>query len=271
MGCAAPRNLVNLNASPRTTAPVGARRRHARRRRRRADRRRRAQRRRASRPCCALIAGARTPDAGRGHADRRPARRRSSGSATRSTRRARSARSCVGGRAEHEWAGDARVPRGARRAARRRRDRRFPTGSTRRSPRSPAASGAGSRSPALLLGTPELLLLDEPTNHLDVEAHRLAGRAPGGARRGALLVVTHDRWFLDAVCTTTWEVADGAVHALRGRLRGLRAGAGRARPPGGGRARTAGRTCCARSWPGCAAGRRPGRPSRSSGSRRPTR
>ena len=67
----------------------------------------------------------------------------------------------------------------------------------------------------LLLGGPELLLLDEPTNHLDVEAvdwlaHHLA------ARRGAMLVVTHDRWFLDAVCTATWEVADTAVHQYEG-------------------------------------------------------
>jgi ATP-binding cassette subfamily F protein uup len=67
----------------------------------------------------------------------------------------------------------------------------------------------------LLLDAPELLLLDEPTNHLDVEgvdwlAHHLA------ARRGAMLVVTHDRWFLDAVCTATWEVADGAVHQYDG-------------------------------------------------------
>jgi ATP-binding cassette subfamily F protein uup len=67
----------------------------------------------------------------------------------------------------------------------------------------------------LLLDAPELVLLDEPTNHLDVEgvdwlAHHLA------ARRGALLVVTHDRWFLDAVCTATWEVADGAVHRYEG-------------------------------------------------------
>jgi ABC transport system ATP-binding/permease protein len=67
----------------------------------------------------------------------------------------------------------------------------------------------------LLLDAPELLLLDEPTNHLDVEgvdwlAHHLA------ARRGSMLVVTHDRWFLDAVCTATWEVADGAVHQYDG-------------------------------------------------------
>jgi ATP-binding cassette subfamily F protein uup len=67
----------------------------------------------------------------------------------------------------------------------------------------------------LLLDGPELLLLDEPTNHLDVEAvdwlaHHLA------ARRGAMLVVTHDRWFLDAVCTSTWEVADESIHRYDG-------------------------------------------------------
>ena len=67
----------------------------------------------------------------------------------------------------------------------------------------------------LLLDAPELLLLDEPTNHLDVEAvDWLAGHL--AARRGSMLVVTHDRWFLDAVCTSTWEVADGAVHQYEG-------------------------------------------------------
>ena len=67
----------------------------------------------------------------------------------------------------------------------------------------------------LLLDPPELLLLDEPTNHLDVEAISwLAGHL--AARRGAMLVVTHDRWFLDAVCTATWEVADGAIHQYEG-------------------------------------------------------
>lgn len=55
----------------------------------------------------------------------------------------------------------------------------------------------------------EILLLDEPTNHLDVEgvdwlAHHLL--AYGRTGQGALAVVTHDRWFLDAVCTRMWEV-----------------------------------------------------------------
>ena len=67
----------------------------------------------------------------------------------------------------------------------------------------------------LLLDNPELLLLDEPTNHLDVEGVAwLAGHL--AARRGSMLVVTHDRWFLDAVCTATWEVADGAIHQYEG-------------------------------------------------------
>jgi ATP-binding cassette subfamily F protein uup len=79
-------------------------------------------------------------------------------------------------------------------------------------------SGGERRRVALarvLLGAPELLLLDEPTNHLDVEAISwLAGHL--AARRGAMLVVTHDRWFLDAVCTATWEVADGVIHRYEG-------------------------------------------------------
>jgi ATP-binding cassette subfamily F protein uup len=67
----------------------------------------------------------------------------------------------------------------------------------------------------LLLDPPELLLLDEPTNHLDVEAVAWLAQHLA-ARRGSMLVVTHDRWFLDAVCTATWEVADGAVHQYDG-------------------------------------------------------
>ena len=67
----------------------------------------------------------------------------------------------------------------------------------------------------LLLAQPELLLLDEPTNHLDVEA--IAWLAEHlAARSGALMVVTHDRWFLDAVCSATWEVADETVHRYEG-------------------------------------------------------
>ncbi len=72
---------------------------------------------------------------------------------------------------------------------------------------------------ALLTADPDLLLLDEPTNHLDVEgvawlADHLATRRtrPGTA----VVTVTHDRWFLDAVATTTWEVVDGQVNSYDG-------------------------------------------------------
>src|SRR3954451_7747154 len=121
----------------------------------------------------------------------------------------------VEGRPDHEWAADARYREvldgllgGAAIS-------RFPNGlDTTIGP----LSGGERRRIALaktLLGHPELLLLDEPTNHLDVEgvdwlSHHLA------QRRGSMLVITHDRWFLDAVCTLTWEVADTEVHQYEG-------------------------------------------------------
>jgi ATPase subunit of ABC transporter with duplicated ATPase domains len=71
----------------------------------------------------------------------------------------------------------------------------------------------------LLAADYDLLLLDEPTNHLDVEgvawlADHLATRRtrPGTA----VVTVTHDRWFLDEVATTTWEVVDGGVSSYDG-------------------------------------------------------
>jgi ATP-binding cassette subfamily F protein uup len=68
---------------------------------------------------------------------------------------------------------------------------------------------------ALLWGDHDLLLLDEPTNHLDIDAIRwLAGYLR--EHEQAYVVVTHDRWFLDAVSDRTWEVADGRVHAYEG-------------------------------------------------------
>ncbi len=67
----------------------------------------------------------------------------------------------------------------------------------------------------LLLVEHDLIVLDEPTNHLDVEA--VSWLADHLARRtSALVVVTHDRWFLDAVCDTTWEVHDGVVDVYDG-------------------------------------------------------
>jgi ATPase subunit of ABC transporter with duplicated ATPase domains len=71
----------------------------------------------------------------------------------------------------------------------------------------------------LLAGDWDVLALDEPTNHLDVEA--IAWLAQHLKRRwaanaGGLLTVTHDRWFLDEVCTVTWEVHDRIVDAFEG-------------------------------------------------------
>ncbi len=68
---------------------------------------------------------------------------------------------------------------------------------------------------ALLLDHHDLVILDEPTNHLDVEAVAWLA-AHVAARPSALVVVTHDRWFLDAVCQWTWEVHDGVVDAYEG-------------------------------------------------------
>jgi len=67
----------------------------------------------------------------------------------------------------------------------------------------------------LLLGEHDLIILDEPTNHLDVEAVAWLA-AHLAARASALVVVTHDRWFLDEVCQYTWEVHDGQVDAYEG-------------------------------------------------------
>ncbi len=68
---------------------------------------------------------------------------------------------------------------------------------------------------AALVGELDLLVLDEPTNHLDLEGIAwLASHLV--ARRCALVVVTHDRWFLDVVCTRTWEVAQGRVESYLG-------------------------------------------------------
>jgi len=121
----------------------------------------------------------------------------------------------VGGRADHEWAGDS--------AFRAVLDgllggvglSRFPDGLD--TPITGLSGGERRRIALaqLLLDGPELLLLDEPTNHLDVEGIDWLARHLA-ARRGSMLVVTHDRWFLDAVSTATWEVADGAIHQYEG-------------------------------------------------------
>jgi ATPase subunit of ABC transporter with duplicated ATPase domains len=72
---------------------------------------------------------------------------------------------------------------------------------------------------ALLADEWDILMLDEPTNHLDIEgvawlASHLKTR--WGKASGGLLIVTHDRWFLDEVCNLTWEVHDGVVDVYDG-------------------------------------------------------
>jgi ABC transport system ATP-binding/permease protein len=111
--------------------------------------------------------------------------------------------------AEHEWAADprARAILGG-------------IGITALGVDSPVAtmSGGERRRVALaaaLVRELDLLILDEPTNHLDVEGVRwLASHLL--ARGTALVVVTHDRWFLDTVCMRTWEVVGGGVEQYEG-------------------------------------------------------
>ncbi|GJF32820.1 ABC transporter ATP-binding protein [Kitasatospora sp. NE20-6] len=67
----------------------------------------------------------------------------------------------------------------------------------------------------LLLGEPDLVVLDEPTNHLDVEGIAWLARHLQN-RRSALVCVTHDRWFLDQVCTRMWDVQRGEVREYEG-------------------------------------------------------
>ena len=121
----------------------------------------------------------------------------------------------VGDRLEHEWAGN--------REFRAILDgllggvtlERFPAGIQ---TEVTGLSGGERRRIALarvLLDHPDLLLLDEPTNHLDVQAIAWLA-AHLAARDGAMLIVTHDRWFLDAVCTHTWEVSDRSIHQYEG-------------------------------------------------------
>ena len=71
----------------------------------------------------------------------------------------------------------------------------------------------------LLVQDLDVLMLDEPTNHLDIEgvawlAAHLKQRWSASA--GGLIVVTHDRWFLDEVCNLTWELHDGIIEPFEG-------------------------------------------------------
>ena len=114
----------------------------------------------------------------------------------------------LGGRSDHEWAADASL-------------REIVTVLLDgvELDRAVAGLSGGERRrcglAGLLIGEHDLIVLDEPTNHLDVEAVAWLA-AHLAARPSALVVVTHDRWFLDAVCQQTWEVHDGAVDAYEG-------------------------------------------------------
>ncbi|MFD4644686.1 ABC-F family ATP-binding cassette domain-containing protein [Lentzea sp. NPDC058436] len=111
--------------------------------------------------------------------------------------------------AEHEWASDARV-----------RSILDGLGITALGLDSVVSTMSGGERRRVVLAAAliqdlELLVLDEPTNHLDVEGVRwLAEHLL--ARKCALVVVTHDRWFLDTVCNRTWEVVNGKVEQYEG-------------------------------------------------------
>lgn len=118
----------------------------------------------------------------------------------------------VGDRPEHEWASDARI-------------RDVVTGlvSDIAWEATIATLSGGQRRrvqlATLLVGEWDVIALDEPTNHLDIEgitwlAEHLRQRWTRNT--GGLLLVTHDRWFLDEVVTTTWEVHDGIVEPFDG-------------------------------------------------------
>ncbi|MGO1802403.1 MAG: ABC-F family ATP-binding cassette domain-containing protein [Microbacteriaceae bacterium] len=122
------------------------------------------------------------------------------------------AQSVVGDVPEYEWAGDARV-RDVIQGLLGDLDWDAPV----------AGLSGGQRRrvalAALLVQDWDIIALDEPTNHLDVEAITwLAGhlKKRWSANSGAFLVVTHDRWFLDEVCTETWEVHDRIVEPFDG-------------------------------------------------------
>ena len=118
----------------------------------------------------------------------------------------------VGNMPEHEWAGNAKI-RDVIGGLLNDLDWQQQVGSL---------SGGQRRRVALaklLVQDLDIVMLDEPTNHLDIEgvawlARHLKSRWSTNA--GGLIVVTHDRWFLDEVCNLTWEVHDGVIEPFEG-------------------------------------------------------
>jgi ABC transport system ATP-binding/permease protein len=118
----------------------------------------------------------------------------------------------VGDRADHEWAGDPRI-------------RDVVSGLVSDigwNAQIGTLSGGQRRRvqlAALLVGEWDVIALDEPTNHLDIEGITWLAthlRQRWARNSGGLLLVTHDRWFLDEVATATWEVHDGIVEPFEG-------------------------------------------------------
>ena len=118
----------------------------------------------------------------------------------------------LGSRAEHEWARDSQI-------------REVLTGlfggfSDDLLDREFASLSGGERRRVnlakLLVGQYDLLLLDEPTNHLDVEGVAWLASHIKNRSKLSIIVITHDRWFLDEVSDHIWEVVDGSVLAYEG-------------------------------------------------------
>ena len=112
--------------------------------------------------------------------------------------------------AEHEWAGDAAVRSVLTGLELDRLGLDAPVAPMSGGERRRVALAAAADPPA---GPAGARRADQPPRR---RGRRLAGRVRAGRAPAALVVVTHDRWFLDEVCTTTWEVADGDVHAYDG-------------------------------------------------------
>ena len=118
----------------------------------------------------------------------------------------------IGNREKHEWASDARI-------------REIFTGlfggfDDHLFERTFASLSGGEKRRVglakLLIDDLDLILLDEPTNHLDVEGVAWLAEHLNARKDLAVLVVTHDRWFLDAVTDRTWEVVLGKVEEYDG-------------------------------------------------------